>query len=538
MRTAEKLLILMSLFCAVPSWGANGATARPDEFQLHSKLVTAAEPLTTEKAWELDPSELNPHHRFWAIKKVVSLQSVSTFQYASATSPVPKTQIPAEPKFGVKAKGLFSDATLYVRDAGPWFQKFTTFDCRPEPNSWFSTQEGSGKAGLSGAKHWDRLLDRDKGKLYNRLQQIRATTAEHAVQMAQLIFDDWLAGVNAEWNTHGRSSARSDEWRFYTQQAAQQKLCKNGPKPRGPTPRWAQFMETVPSETSLNLLTRAPGRLWNGLISSRMAVEAGDQTLNGQFLIDSGTALSTVSPGWLEGQGINPLFVRVKNGRPHRVVWSAGGGGSGVAFPAEVIQARFANHPIPLRRFLLIDTDFYSPPEFEDVCCDGILGIDFLRSFVVEVDATNPGPGVRLWTPEGFNPGRDYFWQEMSASWSDGLLSSCKIVSSAIGSGGKGIFKPVSVTTDLRWDSGSELGLELPASMKEHFKGGHVGIQCGNEWVARELTPRWVSGIQKANLGMAVLGKRPIIFDLPHGKIWFKTLEWKPVLKKAEIPKK
>src|SRR5689334_17185943 len=87
------------------------AALRPQpwiDLTLESKYDFSSDPLTTEKVWSLDPKQLNPHLQRWVVQRQVQLLGLKAIQ-----------RNPKDKVFGVEATGLISDATAYVRPAGP-----------------------------------------------------------------------------------------------------------------------------------------------------------------------------------------------------------------------------------------------------------------------------------------------------------------------------------------------------------------------------------------------------------------------------------
>ena len=54
------------------------------------------------------------------------------------------------------------------------------------------------------------------------------------------------------------------------------------------------------------------------------------------------------------------------------------------------------------RNSALFDSEFFAPPENPSSCCDGVLGADFLRRYVVEACTPGPPAEIKLWPAENF----------------------------------------------------------------------------------------------------------------------------------------
>ena len=509
---------------------AHKANHLMSELGLSSNYRMALEPLTTEKAWDLDPKELNPHRARWLVHRKVELLDLQPVLLEG------KQKI--EAGYGVISSGIKAETTLYVRGPGNWYQLFSQFNCQPEPQPGFSTREGSIEAGKTAAELWQELLAEEKLKLSLALDRIVAQRAEDAVEQGQVLFRIWLEGLHLEWQAKDLRQARLNEWRYYLTQAHQDpvvsQICKNRLSHKiAPVPfDWSNALEPPPSEPQTKLLARAPARRWSGLFSVRISALFGDKTLNGQFLVDSGAAASTLSPDWLLSQGINPALVEIPDGRVQRVAWS---GGSGLAKRAQAFQVSLAGYPLPLNEFLLMKSDLFEPPNYPANCCDGILGVDFLRKFAVQLTPQPPFE-LQLYERKDFNPGQTWKSAEVFITPHGELESqSCKLEA-----GGKEII-------GARWDTGSEFPIEvhLPwisqARSVKNSRSSDWNLSCGvNESsfnIGRSVPLHYPSATHEAensplnskspafNVGIPLLGRGPFIFDLSHGRLWFHQQE-------------
>jgi hypothetical protein len=486
------------------------------ELPLRSTVETSAEPLSTEKVWSLDPSEWNPHRQRWILERDVQLLGLNVTRKGPS-------------RFGVEARELRSAAKLHFRGPGPWYRPLKEFSCEQEPNARFATEEGSRRAGQSAASSWENVMSDRKLRLVLLLERLSGPSAELVLAQARLIFKEWLSEAELEWQVKSRSQSRVAEWRYYLTESATAGICK----PRGTVAEkssqdsreltWKEIMEPPgESEAQNKLLVRAPARRWNGLYTVRLSVGFGDKTLNGQFLLDSGSAVSTVSPTWLQAQGINPALV-MRPGLPsQRVTWS---GGSGIARKALAFQVSMAGFPIALNEFLLMDTDLFGPPEHVSSCCDGILGLDFLRQFSVEF---LPGPpaAVKIWAPEGFSLGTKTPWVEIATTPRGELLSSSCILSSS---------KKAVQLVGVRWDTGSEMSIEVHTPWSQQAKRGKSPweMQCGDVVVATDAPVSYPNESDEhigsplrarmpaVNVGAELLGRGSVSLDMPHGRLWF-----------------
>jgi hypothetical protein len=516
---------MKALLIILPSLGLAAELTPPkrssDGLALKAVYELAADPLTTENAWILDPTELNPHRQRWLLERDVRLKGVEA--------------VPAQGgRFAARITELSARTRLYVRDPGPWYRPFTDFRCDPEPASWFSTREGALVAGKAAAEAWEAALGSERVRLAVRLERVSAQTAEGAEVRAHELFHDWLREVEAEWSVKGRSKARMAEWRYYLEQAAQAGMCKDQHTAEAkarrrelpPPPRWEELMDPVRGPARRRLLARAPARRWDGLFTVKATIDVGTHTLVGQFLVDSGAALSVLSPDWLTAQGANPVLLELQGLRPQRVTWA---GGSGVARRAMVFSAAVSGYTLPFAEFLLMGTELFAPPEYLASCCDGILGADFLRHFAVELD---PGPpaAMTLYAREGFQLAAGTPWIEVASTPRGEPISSC--VATPKGGGTE--------LVGVRWDTGTDVAVEVHAPWEKAARSskGPWELSCGGVTLSERVPLTYpepedaeegsplASKLPGMNAGMALLGRGPITLDLSHGRIWFspKTL--------------
>ncbi|MGK5082164.1 retropepsin-like aspartic protease [Bdellovibrionota bacterium FG-1] len=501
------------------------------DISLKSVYQEASEPLTTEKAWALDFDELNPHRSRWILNRKVELGGLQAREIEGA---------PEGARFGVSAEAIVSTVTAFFRPAGAWYRPLAEFPCHEEPASWFGTLEGSRKAAEVAAKEWERTLGERKLKLAAMFQQLNAVSAEVAVKNAQILFQNWLHEVSAIWRSSGRHQAKLAEWQLYRLEAAKTKACaKDGVIP------WEKMMEPLaegelgragsPGD-EVRLLARAPSKRWDGLFSIRGNVTIAGRKLNGRFLVDSGVGTSVLSPEWLENQGILPAWIEVPGAPPRRIPW----GGSldapqgGLGPVGKVDQVEIGNFALSLREFALFDTDFFAPPDTASSCCDGVLGTDFLRRYVVEL---NPGPPaeVRLWPSEHFHlaDSTDSQWLEEGMTPAGAPVSACWAQSGDLRLGG------------VYWDTGREAALDVHVPWQKSARAANAAHSSGlsNQWdvrcgvnpnspIAQGVPASFpvmdpyenkaiLDKVPAVSIGMALLGRGRVFLDFPHGRIWF-----------------
>jgi hypothetical protein len=535
--------------------------------------------LTTEKVWVLDADEPNPHRQRWVLNRKVNLVDLKPREIRGAKAAV---------AYGVTAGGLDVSSTAYFRGEGPWYHPLTDFPCSKEPLSWFGTPQGAQVATDMAAKTWDELLEAERIKLSVLLKRIAGASPGMALEKGRLIFEEWLKETDTAWRAKGRVEAKRAEWLYYLSTARESGICDAAgsrragiktpeapvaedeyvpPPAQGPVP-WELMMEhpgtgeigragSMFDETKL--LARAPAKLWDGLFSVRLNLTVAGRKLNGSFLIDSGTGTSVISPDFLTEQGILSAWIEVPGAPFRRVPWGGGektGSQGGLAPVVSFDLAELGNTPLQLRDFALFDSEFFSPPENPASCCDGVLGTDFLRHYVVELQ---PGPPaeVKLWPPENFHlaPDDGAASDRVSAQWVETALGPQGDAVSACTARLEDPRKSASKSLRLvgvRWDTGREDALDLHVPWQKAARAASSDasgweISCGpslSETIAHRVPasfPKPDGSPESAALqtqvpaftvGMELLGRGRVFLDFPHGRIWFpdKTSD-EPILR-------
>lgn len=538
--------------------GTPAAAWAAGDLDLRSTYGSSTETLTTEKVWELDPAEANPHRQRWLLGRKSELKELMPREFKSQGNTL----------YGVKAAGLEATTTAYFRGDGAWFRPLGEFPCDSESTSWFATSQGARIAADRAAKAWDRLLDQHRAPLALELKRLTAATPGAALERARLLFEGWLTRVDARWRAQGKSEARQEEWKFYAKSAREQGLCGGAKKAAGKKEpaEYLKFKdEYIPSSTrspvawelmmeppgtgvlgraglgpdEVRLLARAPAKTWDGLFSVRLNLTVGARKLNGTFLVDSGSGTSIISPGFLANQGILPAWISVPTAPLRRIPWGGNGvsGEGGLAPVVAVDKVELGNMLLSITEFALFDTEFFSQPDHPSSCCDGVLGSDFLRRYVVELQ---PGPPaeVKIWPSSNFHVGPDKAASEQGSmvQWFEAALTPSGDPVSACFASRPGQ-KPNLVGA--RWDTGRESALYIHLPWQKLAQAGRPtgwDVRCGPATeisVASGIPATFVkpdgspesaaihTQVPAFSIGMELLSRGRVFFDLPHGRIWF-----------------
>jgi hypothetical protein len=200
---------------------------------------------------------------------------------------------------------------------------------------------------------------------------------------------------------------------------------------------------------------------------------------------------------------------------------------------ALVDSVEIGNTKIDLQEFAIFDTEFFAPPDSASSCCDGVLGTDFLRKYVVEMQ---PGPPAELkvWPAENFHlaPNIHAQWLEVGLTPNGDPISTCQT-------------QPVKASeprfVGVRWDTGREDALDVHLPWQKEARS-HSYEPWGNQWrlscgpqpsepIAIRIPVTFpkldpyennaiTSKVPAVSVGMALLGRGSVYFDLPHGRIW------------------
>lgn len=345
------------------------------DISVQHRFENSNELLTTEKIWNLDPGEENPNRALWVLEKKIKILGLNSRAIKA--------------QFGVSAEGILSETKLYLRSV----------DAFLKPDLGCPSPDDARKAGQVSADEWGKLLIKNRLKLSYLLDRVRASTQEHALMRGMEIFSDWIQEIESSWR--------------FTSQMTKSSKCKGS----------RVIFEDPLTVSQLVMLTRAPARKWDGLYTVRLSIEIGNKILNGQFLVDSSAPRSILSPTWLESQGINPSLIEVSGLAPRKVMWS---GGVGLAKIGRVLNVSLSGVQIPIQDFLIFETERFLPPASMRTCCDGVLGGDFLRHFVVEF-SSGPPVELKIFDRKGFSLGSSYPHIDVERDSSGLWTSDCNI---------------------------------------------------------------------------------------------------------------
>lgn len=507
------------------------ARATPLFLGSRTTVVQSPEPLTTDKVWSVDPGERNPARAVFAIRRDVKLEG---FQ-------VIKKQ--AGQRYGVTADAIQSVVTPFLRAPGSRaYGSNAEFPCSAtEAPEGFVTHAGAEHGAAAAAAAWDAEVQSEGVKLGTLLRRLDATSEEQARQDAQLLLDAWLKDTTSLWRPKAARAARTASFEAEIEEALDAGICtKSEDGSLHPTPAakpraswaWQDLMEPVPPAPAKPYplpIARAPARRWDGAFSVRALVDAaGVKKLDGQFLLDSATPVTILSPDWLRSQGVLPPLIEVTGAALERALFTGGEAlsSSELSRQGRVTSLSLGGLELPIRNVLLHDTELYAPPENIASCCSGILGLDFLQQYVIQFRPGTPHEVV-VWPRENFHPVwtdlENPVWIAASVTDLGSIVSSCEVRSSSSSLGGRG-----KSLEGVLWDTAASVALEAHAPWQS--AGGRPwDIICDQESVAAavvaethsESSPFSREKVPAVTVGIPLLARGSFILDLPHGRIWF-----------------
>ena len=398
---SKKILALALVLC--------GYTSSHASVSWLQSTLTDSMPLMTDRVLDFDPEILNPHRVRVVYKRTIQVNGLAAVPH------------PAGSGFTVRVLGIDSHVLIGMRDrSSPLFSTIEEFPCTAKPDDRYATYEQTVLASQKKAAHWHQIVKNALPKIEMALESVREPVESMAEARAKVILGSWTKRLQNDWMEWDRIDSRAAEWKYYQTEA--QKLtepCKY--KSRGFKP-WSEIMDPVPENPRVSEpLSRSPARrVGKGEWTIRLGLSAANLKLSGQFLVDPESSFSTVSPDWLSGQGMEEFLiedpgkriVKIKRREQTKLAKI-------VVFP----EVEASGQKIGIEEFGIMDSDEYKPPEDFDVCCDGILGVDFFRKNVVQFDSSAPLGGVLIWPRSNYRAPTGYSWKEFGVE-GDGSLPS------------------------------------------------------------------------------------------------------------------
>ncbi|MBN23321.1 MAG: hypothetical protein CL678_18695 [Bdellovibrionaceae bacterium] len=453
------------------------------EFRVDHQIEYSDDPLTTESVWKWMPEEENPHRRRWALRRKLEIEGLDAIQKGK--------------NWVLKADIVIARTRIYLRPSGPWYSTMDQFSCFKKFGDRFATAEGTAFASKLEAQAWGAHLKKRIYDLQNQLSRVRSDSKTQTMITGQKIFKNWLIGLERSWRDKNLKSIRVQEWKHYLLLARKTHSCKKN-KGTAPLP-WKDQMEALGKASGNDQrIGRVPARLWGGAFSIRASFEVnpGVQFI-GKFLIDPSLDRSLISPVSLENQGVSRKLLNRWIHRKEDFHWR----GKKASFQKIPVQNfEVSGVSVSISELGLSPTLIFQPPEYVSTCCDGVLGKDFLRQFVVEFDRSVPSH-IFLWKRSGFALKKTP-WIEISSDSLGRIVSECSW---------KTKIRTYRVPTYLRMGKTSSVVFSKKTNQKIDLSCN--GVPLFNSVFSKE------EGLD-TSIGMGLLSERRLFLDLSHGRLW------------------
>ncbi|MCM0605545.1 MAG: hypothetical protein KA715_05595 [Xanthomonadaceae bacterium] len=361
--------------------------------------VTDATPLLTDRVLDFDQDILNPHRTRVAFKRYIQVNGLAAIPYPTGSG------------FSVSVVGIDSHVLIGARaPSSPLFSPIEEFPCSLQPDERFAMYEPTIARSQKKADRWHAMVKQSLPKIEFALQSIREPVEKMAIARAEIIVNSWTKRLQTEWTEWNNNDSRADEWKHYQLAAAKlAEPCKY--KKRGFRP-WAEIMDPVPESPKVTEpLARSPARrVGQGEWTLRVNAQALYTKINGQFLLDPSSSMSVISPDWLEAQGVEHYLLEDPGKRTVHVQRR-----NRENLTKILLLSHFesSGQQLGLDEFALLNVDEFKTPEDFDICCDGVLGLDFLRKNVIQLDSSAPLGGVLIWPRSNYRAPTGFRWNEL-----------------------------------------------------------------------------------------------------------------------------
>lgn len=337
---------------------------------VRSELEISQAPLTNALVIQIDSLEPNPHLRRFILDRKVQLAGLEVAREEQKGA------------FVIRASEIEAHSVLLLRSPDSnYYLSDDDFACSIAAPGFdrYSTYALTRARGQRAAEVWKTLLAKQSPVLKKTLESIRSQSESMALVQARNALQAWLIGVEAKYRKTVESETESvrKEW-------IKTAHCDPS-KGRKTVREWREMVERpLFAETSkLSLLGRAPSRRYNGFYTVKLSVKLLGTTLNGRFLVDPMATSAILSSDWAQKQGVDPRRLLAGAQTTLKVSHSFGKVRGPVIRPDQV---EIGGVKIPLSEWILGDAFFFDEPKYPARCCDGVIGIDFLKRFAIEFD--------------------------------------------------------------------------------------------------------------------------------------------------------
>lgn len=362
---------------------------------VRAHLEVSSRPLTNATVIKLDPIEPNPHRTRWILDRRVELAGFEVVRDEKSSFIIRASELDAHSVLSLRSSNsdyYLSDADFACSTAQPGFDRYSTFALTKA-------------RGERAAELWKSLLAKHAPELKKALEKIRSTSESMVLVQARNVMQAWLIGIEAKYRkTVERETdrVRKDWIRLAQCDPSKGQLVRKEWREMVERPLLAETAQTA-------LLARAPTRRYNGFYTVKLSIKFLGTTLNGRFLIDPMATGAIISPEWMQKQGIDPRRLITGTTATLQLSHSFGRMRGPVVRPDQV---QLGGLSFSLSEWILGDTFFFDEPKYPARCCDGVLGVDFLREFAVEFDPRD-STAIILYSRDSFSGRPGWSWDEI-----------------------------------------------------------------------------------------------------------------------------
>ncbi len=464
---------------------------------LNATTEIDTEALSTKKVWKLDRYEKNPHRKRWVLERNLDLLGLKYENYQ------------------VRAEQLVSKTVIHVRQEEKWYRNIEDFPCTYKPVSWFATRARTLKIAKKAAMLWEKRVKINQSALEVILKQTSDSNKKDAIERVQKKIKQWFVRMDQKWREDFPQLLREQEWDDYIAEARRKKICRGFHSRRKEDLEfdWKKLIST-PKHKKTELLARAPAKRWEGAYSIKTSLKVGKYELSGRFLIDPSVEESLIDPAFLVRQGV-PLGQLTNHLIPNKKIRWGDRFFFGKWFSAE--QFKIAGVSMDQGVFWMMDTKIYRGPNHLGVCCDGVLGLNFLRKYAFKF-LPDQAPAVEIFDRKDFAMTFGTPWFEVATDREGKIMSSCRITSGSLKD------HPIGI----RWNMKQSEGLVLGVKRRNRRKlGTSHELTCQHQKIAPKIADR--GHIKRrfdydiAYVGSDLLDRGQYVLDLGNGRIWFSA---------------
>jgi hypothetical protein len=449
-----------------------------EKVDLFHKIEKSPDPLTIEKAWELEPEDENPARIRWAIDREIILRGMSPVESSKK-------------EYGIEVRGgLYMKSIVFLKAKGAWSKLPSEFVCskkRPE-SLWIGSEESNKWLADQALVWWENAVRTKTKNLLKKLSGVRDLKKQRAILKARLMYREWLIELEKSWNIWRLNNAPDLEWGHLVAVNGISLSCKKLlPESLIDLPMGSSNPEKV------MLPLKSPGRFF----TAKVNVDIGDRRLNGRFLIDFNSKKNRADSSWLSAQGIEPRVFSL-TGFSETDRWR---GKSARLPPVLIDRLEMSGFELPFKNLWVGPAEVWMSEDAAQTCCAGVLGEPFFRSSIIYFKPGEP-LHFKLWQRSESQIFPHLGWTEIFYSsdvrlsnGSGGWISRCTL------EGASGV--------DLVWEFFSEQNIKSAKKINVERI-----LECGTFKIKAEKFG------SRYRVTMDWLNTHEWAFDISHGRVW------------------